>query len=474
MTRGAAQCLRGTFAARVVVAWCACVLAGAGTLAAQQADGISSGRPFRGLFGANQPQGAGGGGGPHSLVLTGSLYAGYDDDIFARGRGLRTSNARLGGRFAGAQVGASYGLRGPRSTFSLSSGAALRYLPQSDEFIPTFYSASVGVTRDLGPRTTIGFQHRAAYRPFFSVVPFADQSTLGSSFADAGDVVDGDPLGGDLGGGAPDDFTLSADRRAVQQTGNLRLSHRLTPRSGLSFRAGYGFADFQSSEFDDVNNTRWRAQGNYNYDLTRYLQLQLGYGYQRFAARRGPGAENHNINLGVRYGQPFVLQRGRTRLSFSTGTSLLARERLQEEANDTRRLVLRATGTASLIHAFSNAWQAQAVYTRSVGFLDGLGRAVQGDSIMGGVGGLLNRRTDVQASVGYVSGAIGLRERNFDTAMASVRVRTALTETVALFAQYFYYQYAFSGDVVETLIVAPELERQGVRAGLTFWVPLIR
>ena len=93
---------------------------------------------------------------------------------------------------------------------------------------------------------------------------------------------------------------------------------------------------------------------------------------------------------------------------------------------------------------------------------------------MANVGGLIGRRVDVAMSAGYLSGAIGFRDRNFDTALASARARVALSQNLALFAQYFYYQYAFDEAVTTRLIVAPELERQGVRIGLTVWVPVLR
>jgi len=106
--------------------------------------------------------------------------------------------------------------------------------------------------------------------------------------------------------------------------------------------------------------------------------------------------------------------------------------------------------------------------------LDGLSEVYQGDQVMAGIGGLLTRRIDLSVSAGSVSGAVGLGERNFNTALGSVRLRAALTQKLALFAQYFYYQYSFANDIAAQLIVAPELERQGFRAGLSVWLPLIR
>src|SRR5690606_11861591 len=122
------------------------------------------------------------------------------------------------------------------------------------------------------------------------------------------------------------------------------------------------------------------------------------------------------------------------------------------------RFVLRALGTATLRHDFRGPWQAQAVYVRSVAFLDGLSEPFEGDRVTATLGGWLGRRTDLSMSAGYVTGSVGLSRRNFNTALATARIRTALSSHVALFAQYHYYQYDFASSLAEQLVVAPELE----------------
>jgi hypothetical protein len=97
-----------------------------------------------------------------------------------------------------------------------------------------------------------------------------------------------------------------------------------------------------------------------------------------------------------------------------------------------------------------------------------------GDRVVASLGGFIGRRTDLYFSGGYVTGSFGLSDRNFDTAVAGARFRTALTRNLALFAQYFYYQYTFAESVAEDLFVPTAQERQGFRAGLTIWVPLLR
>jgi hypothetical protein len=45
---------------------------------------------------------------------------------------------------------------------------------------------------------------------------------------------------------------------------------------------------------------------------------------------------------------------------------------------------------------------------------------------------------------------------------------------VALFAQYFYFQYNFVDGVAESILATPELQRQGVRAGINLFLPVVR
>src|SRR5690606_29317166 len=115
---------------------------------------------------------------PQTLDLSASVFGGYDDDIFARGAGPRVANARIGGTFIGSQASANYVRRFQNSTFSLDGASAFRWLPTSDEFVPTFYSVAAGYAAALDPRTNIALRHSTAYQPFFSAVPFAATSTV--------------------------------------------------------------------------------------------------------------------------------------------------------------------------------------------------------------------------------------------------------------------------------------------------------
>ena len=100
-------------------------------------------------------------------------------------------------------------------------------------------------------------------------------------------------------------------------------------------------------------------------------------------------------------------------------------------------------------------------------FADGVGAAVDG---------LISRRVDVSASAGYSNGesALSRDSLRFDTYTGNLRVRYALSRTFAMYGEYLYYYYDFRGSAQLLAGIPPGLERNGVRAGLTLWVPALR
>ena len=91
--------------------------------------------------------------------------------------------------------------------------------------------------------------------------------------------------------------------------------------------------------------------------------------------------------------------------------------------------------------------------------------------------GSLTRRTDFRASATYASGESALNRRQgliFDTYTGNVRLRYALTRSLALYTEYLYYFYDFTGNLQLAPGIPAGLERHGLRAGVTLWMPLLR
>jgi hypothetical protein len=86
----------------------------------------------------------------------------------------------------------------------------------------------------------------------------------------------------------------------------------------------------------------------------------------------------------------------------------------------------------------------------------------------------LNQRLDVVVGASYAGGSKSLNKRDYRTGAASARLQYALWQNMAAYAQYFYYYYDYDDDFVLPSGYPPQQERQGFRAGLSFWVPLMR
>jgi hypothetical protein len=82
----------------------------------------------------------------------------------------------------------------------------------------------------------------------------------------------------------------------------------------------------------------------------------------------------------------------------------------------------------------------------------------------------------VTISGAYASGeSIVSREAlAFDTYTGDVNVRYAVTRTLAVFGEYFYYFYDIQNGALLLPGMPPGLKRNGVRVGLTFWMPTVR
>lgn len=90
------------------------------------------------------------------------------------------------------------------------------------------------------------------------------------------------------------------------------------------------------------------------------------------------------------------------------------------------------------------------------------------------VHGFLNRRTDLMVSAAYTTGELALTGTPppYSTYTGLARLRFAFARHLAVFGEYLYYYYEFNRDFPLPPNVAPTLTRNGVRAGVTLWVPV--
>jgi hypothetical protein len=130
---------------------------------------------------------------------------------------------------------------------------------------------------------------------------------------------------------------------------------------------------------------------------------------------------------------------------------------------------------ATLSYQLGRSWQANVAYKRGLEFVPQLREPVFVGGFTTSVGGLLTRRVDLLASASYAKGDSALySQSSFDTYTGSVRSRAAITRSLAVYLEYLYYFYDFGGNSLIAPGLSPRLERNGIRAGLTLWVPVFR
>ncbi|BCS33218.1 hypothetical protein TBR22_A24450 [Luteitalea sp. TBR-22] len=445
----------------------ACVLMTAQARAQMVDTSASSQRPYRALFGGAVE----GIRGNQSLIVSAAGFGGYDDDIFARGSNPNVGQPRVAGTFIGSQASMAYQRKFQSMTLAASGATANRYVTDSGDFVTTFSAANVSLSGTASARTTWQLQQSVGYRPFFTPSVYPPTSAVGPAVGGTPEFSGGfdDP---DVA--IPDDYTIASDRNGIRLMTLGQLNRQITKRQHLNVRGRYGNTDFGSQDLDSVENNRMMAGVGYAYDVSRYLQAQVGYAYRTYNTTAEGVSAIHNINIGVNFNRPFVMGGGQTVLTVTPGTVLVNREQLNDGDQDAGKFRLRVVGTATLTHTFSRTWQGSVSYLHSVGFIDGFVEPVEGDRVVAALGGLLAPALDLSMTAGYTSGAIGMRERNFDSALASVRLRLALHTNAALFAQTFYYHYSYDEGVGDQVLAAPEMRRLGFRAGLNIWLPILR
>jgi hypothetical protein len=399
------------------------------------------------------------------LGLTAQAYGAYDDNVLAGTRGTGGINsptapsllADQSGFYSGFSAGLVYGHSGDNSSFRSWANTALAYYPDQKDLTAVYHQLGLAFAAPLGDRVSVNGNSFADYSPRYSLRLFPVVAAV--------EPEPGLPVTEEIAAPAPDfDYTV-VQRDSYRYGGNVGMRVSVTNRSSINL--AYGHAQTSSSEdFFDMQVRSARA--SFSYGITQNASFTAGYSRYEGMYER-PGARDtlaESVNVGVNYRKPLSITR-RTFLQFATGTA--ATENL--EGNRT----LRATGMAALSHQIGRTWAARADYRRGVGYIEGFNDPVFSDTTGAGVGGLISRRVEFSSDVRYFRGTTTLQSSGppFETYAAWLRLRTGLSQSLAAYAEYFFYHYEFEDASTRPLGAASRYSRQGVRVGLSLWVPLV-
>jgi len=418
-------------------------------------------RPYRGIFGERQY-----GSPAETLDATLTVVEAYDDNLLAESGGVNPSTPAIGGFYTMLGADGAYEWRGRRTQFGATAGTVLRYYHDSNEFVPSG-AAGIGFSTVFARRTNLSVNQTFAYSPsyltglFPSVTPpsAGDAPPIGASYA-----VD--------------------DTSSYSYGTRLSISWGVTRRGTLTASADYQFVDYVEEMESRTDQSTVRARVEFSRGMTRNTSLRVAYrfangdlGTPLLGIAAGDKTREHGFDVGMDYTKPLSPTR-RLVFGFGIGSSAVdlpvygVTPPVSAFGDEQQ---YRALADASLAYQFNRTWETRASYHRGLDYIPELAEPVYSDGVSWTLTGLLTQRMDFTAGVGFSTGEpVSFRSANaFDTYTANARIRHSVSRTMALYLEYVYYYYDFSAAQVQPG-VPPQMERNGVRAGLTFWLPVRR
>lgn len=413
----------------------------------------------------------GGGGAPdprHKFDLSVSAIQGHDSDAPTAIASVDPLAALSSGYSTGLRGMGEYRWRGSHMQVGATGASDLRYLSRLEELRSVSHTGGIGLSARLGGRSTMSLDGRAAYSPSYLFGLFPDP---------AGASTPGEAMPA-----APDYATR--DAASYTYGTSASLTHGLSRRSRLTTSGDFGYTDFLREDAAQQDATSHGFTGGYSRNVTRNVLVNAEYRFRAGTFGSGVGADlpegddrttEQGAVVGVAYVRPLSATR-EFHLRFNFGSSLV-KGPFSTEDGFVRGRGYRFSGDADVVYQFSRTWQAMGTFRRGLEFVAQLTEPVFVDGTTVGVRGLLSPRLDLQTSARYATGESALNRTTlaFDTYGGDARLRYALTRSMAVYGEYLYYFYDFSGGTPQSLpTLAAGLERHAIRAGLTLWLPVVR
>lgn len=421
--------------------------------------GLGSGagtRVDRGLFG----RGLGGRGGSESLDFEASVSGAFNTDVpHELQPRLNPGGFQIQGVSSILTGLGRYSRPFGRVNFGASGFAAFSYARDLEAFRSIRHSGTLRASSDLTRLDTVSLNQTIIYRPpqLYGIVPV--------------DFEDDDPS--DVGVIEPEHAIRVQSSYAFITS--ARWSHELTRRSGVSVRGNLRFVDQveESNRVRDLNTRELRAM--YRHSLGRRSYVTAGYRMRNGTVRYTEGATTTERGALFGFGQTKMLSATRSLRYDVTGGLDTIDVPMFVEAESLPGRRYRFTVNAGISTQLFRSWTARGFYRRRLEYVNELPDPVFADSLGVAVNGLLSRRLTLSLNAAYSNGAslTTLRTSQFVTRIGSARLRYALTERIASYGDYIYYNYEFGGSSVPTGAYADGLTRHGIRGGIAVWVSAI-
>jgi hypothetical protein len=407
-----------------------------------------------------------------TVDLFGSIDRAFDSSTDA------VADPASGNRSAwGGNSSLAYRKATERFEFGASAGVSVRRVELVSNSLLPSYSGTVTASGPLSRRSRWNLEQSLGYG-----------ATNADSFFGVGSIVDGGSVSLPLV-----DLRLADQEQFVSNT-RMSVSYNVSRRGTLTGSVGYSrssaigsVVENPDAEIEETlgpitadtatittpNGTfqRWDLAGNYSYQVTRYLSWRAGY----FVSENGaseqasdvPSARLHTVDLGFGYSRPLSFSR-RTRISTQLGSTII-------QPRFTGRQQWRATGNAGLTHQIGRTWIAQVGYVRDTRFVPTFVDPILNDGVSTSVGGNLSGRQTLDLGANYSTGTIGIEtgSNGYRMASASASYRLALFTRLAVFLEYFLFDFDFDSGVQLDDSLFNESRRHGLRIGLTIGTGLM-
>jgi hypothetical protein len=257
------------------------------------------------------------------------------------------------------------------------------------------------------------------------------------------------------------------------------FSHGLTRRGTLQVSADVAKTDFVHHIEGRADMLAYGVRVEFLRNVQRRTAARFAYHFRGGDSGFALGASTveHGVEVGFQTERLLSATR-RATFSITLGPSMVKVPAVAFGALDsTPRLtdaeLYRVSGSAVASYQFGRTWQARASYSRGLEYVPGLRTPVLMGGVSTSVDGFLSRRVDVSLSGNYSDGSSAVRAASgYTTYTGNARLRVAVTRNWAVYSEYLYYYYDFSGTALLPGL-PPRLERNGARVGLTLWMPVI-
>ncbi|MDP2053826.1 MAG: hypothetical protein Q8L75_09330 [Acidobacteriota bacterium] len=379
-----------------------------------------------------------------AIQFRSSVGSQYDDVLVDDG--IPAALAPQDGASGGINAGLNFDRRSDRLRLNAYGTGTYQQYFRAPAFGATSYDLGGLVVTKVATRLSLEGSGTYRRSPFYHLLPAA------SGALPLPDVL------------VPSNASANGARRLDNDTveGIAGFSSPYTRRSTLSASVSRRATRFFNQPLN--NFELWGAKGTWTRKMTRDVAARIGYGREEIQQSVAGGRFIHDVfDVGIDLAREISLAR-RTAFSFTTQTSMV------RETGGERRY--RLNGGINLTRAFQRTWAASVAATRNTEFLPGFLQPMFSDGVSGTVSGMLGDRVEWSAAVGASRGQIGYEAvDDFVTYTGNSRLSAGLTRHLGIFAQYHYYRYNLPPGS-SSVVLLPQMSRQGVSVGLSAFVPI--